>query len=497
MRFPLIGGSYVARSLIANAQRCINYFPEINRGDSPVPYTYYQRPGLRPLVTGPQALPVRMLYRASNGNGYAVIGQKVFSIDASWAITELGTLAYSAGTPCRAIDNGDTILLVDNSPLGYTIDLATNAFAQVVDPSGIFNGATMVAYLDTYTLWNLPNSRLFGSTLSNLIEFDALYVAGKVGYPDKLVGVYVNRHEVLLFGTLKSEIWYNAGNPTFPFAILPGAYIEHGCVAPFSIAAIDIETFWLGQDLSGNGVVFGLKGYDTRRISNHALEVAIQKMPTISDAIAYTYQQGGHYFYVLTFPSGNQTWVYDTSFDADPTMAWHQECWTDGNGNLNRTRGMCGAFINGENVVGDHHTGTIYSMDSTYYKDTVGGEDFPITYIKGFPHLFQAPGSRGELVASDNKRIQYRQFTADIEVGMAPLNSDGSPPRIGFRWSIDRGVTYGTTILQTIGNPGEFVTSPNWAPLGIARDIVFELEHSIAGPAALNGCWVEAELLAT
>jgi len=29
MRLPLIGGSYVARSRIANAQRCVNTFPKL------------------------------------------------------------------------------------------------------------------------------------------------------------------------------------------------------------------------------------------------------------------------------------------------------------------------------------------------------------------------------------------------------------------------------------------------------------------------------------
>jgi hypothetical protein len=30
----------------------------------------------------------------------------------------------------------------------------------------------------------------------------------------------------------------------------------------------------------------------------------------------------------------------------------------------------------------------------------------------------------------------------------------------------------------------------------MARDRVFELSHSISGPAALNGAWVEASVLA-
>src|SRR5438105_8408049 len=126
MRYPLIGGSYMARSRIANAQRCVNYFPEINREDSPTPMTFYQRPGLRQLAQdGANVNPVRCLYQASNGNGYAVNGVKVYSISTSWVLTQIGTLGVFGTGPCRMIDNGTTILLADGTNMGYSITLAS------------------------------------------------------------------------------------------------------------------------------------------------------------------------------------------------------------------------------------------------------------------------------------------------------------------------------------------------------------------------------------
>jgi hypothetical protein len=72
-RLALVGGSYQARSIIANAQRCINLFPEKNAGAAPVPLTHYQRPGLRPLLANaPVVAPVRNIYKASNETGYCV-----------------------------------------------------------------------------------------------------------------------------------------------------------------------------------------------------------------------------------------------------------------------------------------------------------------------------------------------------------------------------------------------------------------------------------------
>jgi hypothetical protein len=247
-RLDLYGGSYEARSVIANAQRCINYFPEVNRKDSPVPFTYYQRPGLRKLVRdATNRAPVRGLYRASNGNGYCVIGQKVYSISSGWVLTHIGTLATAGTTPVSFIDNGIEIWLVDGSVNGYSIILATNVFSVVVDATGTFTGATRVDYIDTFMIWNVPGTNQFGSTLSNSLSFNALYVAAKTAFPDPLVVPIINRHEIILLGQLKSEIWYDAGNAQFPFALLPGAYIEHGCGAPYSPATADIELFWLSR----------------------------------------------------------------------------------------------------------------------------------------------------------------------------------------------------------------------------------------------------------
>lgn len=501
-RLQLIGGSYSARSVIANVQRCVNYYPEMNRKDSPVPFTYYQRPGRRFLVQG-EPSPVRGLYRPSNGiGGYCVIGQSVYFIETNWTLTLLGTLATPANNPVSFTDNGTTIMLVDGSPSGYSIDMATHAFAIITDPTGAFYGATTCTVIDTFIIWNYPGTPFFGSTLSNGLVFNALYIAGKVAYPDPLVTLVVNRHQIILLGQLKSEIWYDAGNPQFPFLQLPGAYIEHGCVAPYSLASQDIEIYWLGQDLEGQGVVFSLKGYDTRRISNHALEFAIQQMSqgggTISDAIGYTYQQGGHVFYVLNFPTGNQTWVYDASLGDDPTLAWHQIAWTDANGNLNRDRGNCGAFINGENVIGDFSNGALYALDPTLYVDQVPGQQSPISYVKGFPHIVEVWNEQiGQQASTDGKRVMFSAVRLDFEVGNGALEADGTPAKVWLRWSDDKGKTWGNAVMQSAGAPGEYLTEPKWAGAGVARDRVFEIAHSIVGPAALNGGWVDGKVLNT
>lgn len=501
-RLPLLFGSQVARSPIANAQRCINYYPELNTKDALTPVTHYQRPGLRPVAQGP-AEPVRGLWRASNGNGYCVIGNTCYALDPppTWSLLPMGTLAPGVSTPCSLTDNGIEALLVDNTTAGYSWNLNENNFARFIDPTGTFQGATRVDNIDGFVLWNQPGTNRFGSTLDFTLSIDPTYTAGKTGYPDLLQTLIVNHHELVLIGQVSSETWYDAGNAGFPFAELLGADHEHGTCAPFSVAEEDISTFFLGQNRQGQGIVLRARSYKCERVSNHPLEVAIRKMQWtvgITDAVGMCFQQDGHVFYMLNFPAGNQTWVLDDSIGE-----WSQWAWTQPGGALMRHRANCFAFIYNTPLVGDHSLGTIYAQDPLVYTDTVGGTICPINFIRGFPHIPTGMMNLGQpgldrQTQWAGQRVRVKRLALDLECGNGPLNADGSPASVLLRTSLDRGKTFYDLPLVSSGAPGEFLTQPQWLqPAGIARDIVFEIQHSIAGEAALQGAWVDLEVLGT
>jgi hypothetical protein len=121
--------------------------------------------------------------------------------------------------------------------------------------------------------------------------------------------------------------------------------------------------FWLGRDRRGQGIVYRANGYAGVRISTHAVEWQIQQYADLSDAIGYTYQQDGHSFYVLVFPSANITWVYDAA-----TQAWHERAGFV-NGDFTRHRGNCQMAFNNNIVIGDFENGNIYAFDLDDYSD--------------------------------------------------------------------------------------------------------------------------------
>lgn len=483
---PLKGGFYVARNLIANAQHCKNLYPEKNAEDSPQPYSMYQTPGLTPIGVAPAGGTWRGLYYATNNQLYGVLNQNVYSIDANWTATQIGALAFNALTPVSFADNGTFATIVDGSPQGYQITLATNAFAQIGDPN--FQGALSSGVLDTFLLYSLPNTRQFYSSLSGVVQFDPTYFAAKSGYPDNLAALIVMHREIWLLGAQRtSEIWFNAGAAAFPFAITPGVFIEQGCIAPYSVAKHDLKVFWLGQDKDGVATVFMGANYAAQRISTPAIAALIDALPRIDDAVGMTYKQQDHVFYMLTFPTGDKTIVFDVT-----EGLWHERTFTDVNGIEHRHRANCIANAYNTLVCGDFSNGQLYKLDLNAFTDAGA----PIVRRRSFPHLLNS-----------SKRVSYPGFRADMDCGNAFAAPQGAwssgfspgfgpPAQLSFdevylRWSDDRGHTFGNMVPQLLGPTGNYLAQLQWLKLGMARDRVFELIWSAPVDTALMGAWLD------
>ena len=482
MRLPLIEGAYTARSVIADAQRAVNLYPEKNPKDSLVPFTHYNAPGLTALNTPPTANPGRGLYWANNDALYGVIGNTLYAIGGppSWTFTALGSTTFGAPIVSMA-DNGTTLVLVDGTPNGYQVDLGMNAFSAIsaatnAPPSPqvyAFYGADRVDMLDGFMLFNQPGTRNFYSTYDNEIVFDATYFAAKNGYSDDLVSLIVSRREAWLGGKRTAELWFNAGDANFPFEIMPGPFIQHGISAKYSLAQIDGAVFWLAQDQAGNNIAVMGEGYFAREISNPALTTEWSTYSTTADAQGFCFQQGAHSFYQINFPTADKSWRFDKS-----TGLWHEPVWTDGQGYEHRHRAACVAYAYGINVALDWQTGQLYQIDPNAYQDAGA----PMYFRRGFPHAM-----------NDGKRVIYPGFSLDVEGATSPNTVSASPPLINLRWSDTRGRTWSEPVSQSIGATGQYYTQPKWSRLGMARDRVFEIYGVIPGRLAINGAFLDPQ----
>jgi len=414
----------------------------------------------------------RGLYVASNGECFGVAGNTLYLISTAWTLTSLGTISAS---PSRVsmFDNGTDLVIVDGSASGWSVNLSSHAFNSITDAD--FLGSNFVAYLDTYLLFNQPGTRNFFSSDSNAITFDPLYIAAKTATPDLLVGIAVTHRDIWLIGAKNTEIWYNAGATPFPFQLTPGAFVDHGCLAQYTIATHGAKLFWLGQDKNGALQVYKAEAYKVERISTHAIEYQFGTYSTVTNAYAFTYQQEGHIFYVMCFPSANEgrgaTWVYDLR-----TELWHERVWLDLQGRECMVRANCAAYFSGKTIVGDHTSGKLYEWSLNAYTD----DGSPIIRRRGFPPI-----------VAEGKRVTFDTFWATIEGGNA---ASGEDVQIFLRWSDDLGKTYGTPIGQSLGDLGEYLTQPQWNRLGYSRYRCFELFWSVNAKTSLSGAYLPAPL---
>ena len=165
-RLPLLSASYAGQSVIASGQECVNLYAEVNASvdpQAPVPITYYQTPGSQLHVNSNVNAKVRGTYRTSIDTAYFVVGPSVFYLAYDGQIIQVGSIA---DTPTQVYfkDNKACVVLVDGVN-GYVIDMASNAFAKIIDPN--FYGADFVDLLDTFFIFNVPDSNQFFISLSN------------------------------------------------------------------------------------------------------------------------------------------------------------------------------------------------------------------------------------------------------------------------------------------------------------------------------------------
>jgi hypothetical protein len=156
-------------------------------------------------------------------------------------------------------------------------------------------------------------------------------------------------------------VWGNVGAGNPPYAPVSGAFLEEGIISPWCAAKVDNSIIWVNQNANGDALVYRAEGYNPKVISTPAVSLALQTATDLERSIAWTYQQQGHAFYLLSVPSLPTTWVYDVS-----TGLWaERSTWNPYTAQDEPDRGRCHCFAFGKHFVGDRLTGTIYELSLT------------------------------------------------------------------------------------------------------------------------------------
>ncbi|OWB26865.1 hypothetical protein [Xanthomonas oryzae] len=346
----LLGGFYADDSKPWSVQDTVNWLPEVAevRGTR-TEYKLASPPGLREYMRLGDR-PIRGL-RNVEGTLFSVCGNDLHQISTKATSTVRGHIPGVGRVQMahNQITGGNELLIVNGQSTGYVWNTAKNTYLRITDDG--YPGARAADYSDSYLLQVEPFGRFwFHSQLANALDYNTLDRYESEASPDKIVTLVVSQFEVIVFNETTTEFFYNAGGNTGTFQN-KRVLIDRGCASGDTVQKLDNSVFWLGND----GVVYRLNGYQAVPISTGPVQSAIRDN-NWKQAFAFTWEDGKHKVYYLTFPDG-KTWGYDVV-----TGVWHRRA----SFGLDRWRLNHLVRWNGMWIGSDFRNGRLWVLDWDY-----------------------------------------------------------------------------------------------------------------------------------
>jgi hypothetical protein len=506
-RFAFIGPSYQSLTPNADAEDTINLFTSNIEESGKSKQILEPTPGLKVFSVFPGRNSVRGDFSVFStfgatfpGRTFAAAGTALYEVHSDGTNIQFTTAIVDDTLPVYFVSGpngaaggagGKWQLFFSSGGHAYVLDLTavppaglTDVTASIVAITSAGALISRVEYLDGRFIALIANTNQFAiSALLDATDWTLIDGAGAAKilvFTDNVVGMIENQKLLAFFGP-KQTVFYQDTGDTFPFNPIEGSLIEEGTIAKDSIQKMNNSIFFLSGDERGAGIVYRISGYTPTRISNHAVELSIRGLPStglaapLSDAVGWVEQDAGHSFYVLWFPAGNMTWVYDLT-----TSQWHKRLFWNAvipgsnpvadfdpaypAGTYVSHLGRCHTYNFGKHLVGGRLTGNLYDMSQSYLDDT----GYPIRRLR------RAPNISIEEEYEFHKRLQI-----DVETGIGQniLDAQGNPrePLIFLRWSDDGGHAWGNYHALPCGMIGQYKRRAIQRRMGKSRDRVYEM----------------------
>ncbi len=472
-----IDGTNPSQSPLTDQEYTFNWFVEnAEAAGAMAKASLYPTPGFRRFAATNQIGGRAMFAMGSgqtavSGRAFGIVGPTFYEFFADGTWTIRGTVAVD-GNPATICTNGDggfQVFLTSGNN-GYCYDLLTNTLTLIL-PGAATQGGELYGYFVAFDAARnqIRISALFDGTTWDPTQFLARSI-GADPWTAMLVTPYGN---IFLPGSQTGEFLYNAGSFPFPFAPDPSGLIEEGIAATFSLQQAGKSAVWLSTNRNGGYQVQRAAGYTPQRISTHAIEDQIAGYARVDDAIGFTYEDRGHAFYLLTFPTAGVTHVYDFI-----TSKWHDRGhWI---AEQNRSDGLhptfhCFAFS--KHLMADRTTGVVYQMDAAFGMDV---DDRPLRRVR-----------RAPAVVNQRQRIFFPLFEVLLQAGVGLASGQGSLPLVMMRKSDNGGRTWSNERSANAGEIGKFGTRLRFLNTGSARLRVFEISASDPVPFRLTDAYLQ------
>lgn len=378
MHYPgFLGGVGTLRSPNVNAEDTINWIPEIaNKGTPKVKLWLTRTPGLRAAYQL-NGGPVRAQFE-QDGRAFAICGPAFYELFPNDTAILRGIVATNGhpatmcanteAVPIEGETDGGNQLFIVSGNLGYIYDLVDNTLTQIIDDAFPFPCVMGLFFHGYFVALNGATGAFNLSTILDGMTWNGLDFGLESQVSDRTRAIIRTHDNLWLMSYKHCAPWYNSGDASFPFQPVQGSITDHGIDAIWSAVELDNAPFWVGRDETGKDVVWRANGYTPLRVSNNAIEYYLAQLSRTDDAIAYTYMEEGHLFYVLYLPVAEHTLVYDVTTDL-----WHKRGLWDPVGmrfEPHLSRNHMFAFGH-KHLVGDRRSAVIYEMNLRYLTDQI------------------------------------------------------------------------------------------------------------------------------
>lgn len=429
---PLIGPTYTNRSLPVSAQVTRNFYVEFNPLAQEI-VSFNPFPGLKPFSTGTGF---------NRGMGrldevlYTVSANNLVKVSSTGVQTVIGAIE---GNDRCSLDEDQVGNLVIATGVGKPFQYDGTTLTQGTDVD--LPNASTVTYINRRMVYDGVGGDIAFSDLSDPLVVNSANVIIAEAKPDDMKAVFAYKQQVYGFGANSIQPLYNSGVGNPPYTFVLNATQEIGIDAIHSIASNEKFAYYLGSDL----IVYQLSGLTSNPIGNPAIGQAISKYSGTDDAFGVTFTLDNQNFYLLSFPTGNETWLFNEAAGIWTNLAFG----TDGSQHLISDH----QFIYNKHLVADRRNGNIYELDFDTFTDN--GDLIQ--------HQRDTIAINGKTFGRAGAKVFMDRIGIEIETGTSLVSAES---QIIMTYSDDNGRTFSSERFLPIGAQGEFTHKLDWFGLG-------------------------------
>lgn len=443
MQIPVLSGVYAS----AGAPDVRLSYP-VNMVPTPVPSGIsngYLRPGDGVVQVGEVPDDVSGACRGTiNWDGvlYAVIGSKLYSLDAAGAYTPLGDVG--SGGPVKLTYSFDRLAIESGGGLYY---YDGTSVVEVTDPD--LGTVIDVVFLDGYFVFT--DGEFIGVTEladpTSVLPFK--YGSSEID-PDPVVAVLTTRNELAAVNRYTIEMFSNIGGSNFPFQRVDGAQVMRGAVGTKACCVFNEAIAFIGSGRNEQPGIYIANNGSSTKISTVEIDRVLAEFTEQQLAVAVMESRNDNAHTHLYVHLPDRTLVFDAAgSQAVKAAVWYTLTTSMTGFGLYRARFFCWCY-NRWNV-GDPNSQRMGRTDqsvSTHWGETVRWE---------FATVFTYNESRGAIV----HRIEM--------VGLTGRAAVGTDPTVSTSYSLD-GVQWGQSKPIAVGGFGERGKRIVWRRNGFMRN---------------------------